>query len=91
VLESIVGLDFLPRGDELVTCHPLELRLCHILDREPLAVFAEKPEFKYTNFNKVRMTFEELTDNVCESDMNIVNSLIILNVYSPICLERKKI
>jgi hypothetical protein len=57
----------------------------------PFTDSAEKPEFKYTNFNKVRMTFEELTDDVCESDMNIVNSLIILNVYSPICLERKKI
>ena len=30
VLESIVGLDFLPRGDGVVTRRPLELRLCHI-------------------------------------------------------------
>ena len=29
VLESIVGLDFLPRGDGLVTRRPLELRLNH--------------------------------------------------------------
>ena len=30
VLESIVGLDFLPRGDGVVTRRPLELRLVHI-------------------------------------------------------------
>jgi dynamin 1-like protein len=29
VLESIVGLDFLPRGDGVVTRRPLELRLNH--------------------------------------------------------------
>ena len=30
VLESIVGLDFLPRGEGVVTRRPLELRLYHI-------------------------------------------------------------
>ena len=35
VLESIVGLDFLPRGDGVVTRRPLELRLCHINRGEP--------------------------------------------------------
>jgi vacuolar protein sorting-associated protein 1 len=30
VLESIVGLDFLPRGDGVVTRRPLELRLTHL-------------------------------------------------------------
>lgn len=31
LLEMIVGLDFLPRGDGVVTRRPLELRLKHIL------------------------------------------------------------
>lgn len=33
VLESIVGLDFLPRGDGVVTRRPLELRLTHLNDQ----------------------------------------------------------
>jgi len=31
VMESVVGLDFLPRGSGVVTRRPLELRLCHTL------------------------------------------------------------
>ena len=42
VLESIVGLDFLPRGDGVVTRRPLELRLCHISTGDPWAVFEDK-------------------------------------------------
>lgn len=30
VLEAIVGFDFLPRGDGVVTRRPLELRLVHL-------------------------------------------------------------
>lgn len=30
VLEAIVGVDFLPRGDGVVTRRPLELRLVHL-------------------------------------------------------------
>ncbi len=37
LLEMIVGLDFLPRGDGVVTRRPLELRLKHILpSKKPL-------------------------------------------------------
>ncbi len=32
VLESIVGIDFLPRGEGVVTRRPLELRLVHLQD-----------------------------------------------------------
>jgi vacuolar protein sorting-associated protein 1 len=30
VLEAIVGIDFLPRGEGVVTRRPLELRLVHV-------------------------------------------------------------
>ena len=85
VLESIVGLDFLPRGDGVVTRRPLELRLCHISEGDPWAVFAERKNIKFTDFNKVRETIEALTDEVCQEDKNIVDKPIILNVYSPTC------
>jgi predicted ABC-type transport system involved in lysophospholipase L1 biosynthesis ATPase subunit len=43
VLESIVGLDFLPRGEGVVTRRPLELRLNHLPDEnaKPWGVFEE--------------------------------------------------
>ncbi|MCQ2820592.1 MAG: dynamin family protein [archaeon] len=85
VLESIVGLDFLPRGDGVVTRRPLELRLCHISEGDPWAVFAERKGVKFTDFNKVRETIETLTDEICVGEKNIVDKPIVLNVYSPTC------
>ena len=85
VLESIVGLDFLPRGDGVVTRRPLELRLCHINSGEPWAVFEERKGKKFTDFIKVRETIEALTDEVCGKDKNILDKPIVLNVYSQTC------
>ncbi|MCQ2973125.1 MAG: dynamin family protein [archaeon] len=85
VLESIVGLDFLPRGDGVVTRRPLELRLCHINSGDPWAIFEERKGVKFTDFVKVRETIEALTDEVCKTDKNIVDKPIVLNVYSQTC------
>ena len=85
VLESIVGLDFLPRGDGVVTRRPLELRLNHTIDGKPFAIFEEVRGEKFYDFNKVRETIEKLTDDVCAGEKNIVDKPIVLNVYSPTC------
>ena len=85
VLESIVGLDFLPRGDGVVTRRPLELRLNHTTDGKPWAIFDEVKGEKFYDFNKVRETIEKLTDDVCAGEKNIVDKPIVLNVYSPTC------
>ena len=85
VLESIVGLDFLPRGDGVVTRRPLELRLCHINSGEPWAIFEERKGTKFTDFVKVRETIEALTDEVCKTNKNIIEKPIVLNVYSQTC------
>ena len=85
VLESIVGLDFLPRGDGVVTRRPLELRLCHINSGEPWAIFEERKGQKFTDFIKVRETIEALTDEVCKTNKNIIDKPIVLNVYSQTC------
>lgn len=50
VLESIVGLDFLPRGDGVVTRRPLELRLNHTPGTKPWAKFEEVPNKKFNDF-----------------------------------------
>jgi GTPase SAR1 family protein len=88
VLESIVGLDFLPRGEGVVTRRPLELRLCHIAegpDVKPWGVFQEKKDEKFFDFLKVRQTIEELTDKRCGTLKNIIDDPIVLNIYSPTC------
>lgn len=87
VLESIVGLDFLPRGDGVVTRRPLELRLNHIQDNsKPWAIFSEEiPGKKWTNFQEVREQINALTDKVCGNNKGIVDKPIVLNVYSHTC------
>jgi hypothetical protein len=87
VLESIVGLDFLPRGDGVVTRRPLELRLNHIDENlKPYAVFPEEVAGKkFTNFNEVRDTIIRLTDEKCGNSKNILDLPIVLQVYSHTC------
>jgi dynamin 1-like protein len=87
VLENIVGIDMLPRGAGLCTRRPLEMRLNHLYedDAKPWAKFEELPGKKFTDFNKVRDTIEELTDKVAGTNKNIVDNPIVVYVYSPTC------
>jgi len=86
VLESIVGLDFFPRGDGLVTRRPLELRLHHLQDNcEPWATFDEIKDKQFKDFKEVRSTIELLTDKVAGKNRGIVDKPIKLNVYSHTC------
>ena len=55
VLESIVGRDFLPRGQGIVTRRPLILQLNHIPIGEDHAIFSHQDKDQiYTDFNDVR-------------------------------------
>mmetsp|Transcript_41755 Transcript_41755/g.110021 ORF Transcript_41755/g.110021 Transcript_41755/m.110021 type:complete len:126 (+) Transcript_41755:51-428(+) len=68
VLESIIGLDVLPRHAGVCTRRPLELRLVHLDEREhgkdeAFAEFADNPK-KFTNFAEVTAEIERLTDSV---------------------------
>jgi vacuolar protein sorting-associated protein 1 len=87
VLESIVGLDFLPRGDGVVTRRPLELRLNHVDESiKPYGVFPDEiPGKKFTNFSEVRDNINGLTDKVCGANKNIVDKPIVLQVFSHTC------
>jgi vacuolar protein sorting-associated protein 1 len=86
VLESIVGLDCLPRGDGLCTRRPLELRLNHVPDQSiPWAKFEEVPGKKFTDFAEVKSTIDFLTDKVCGKSKNIIDKPIVLTVYSNTC------
>ena len=84
VIESILGLDILPRGLGNVTRRPLEIRLNHINYGKSWAFFEEKKTKIFNDFIKVRETIEELTDEICASYREISDKPIILNVYSQI-------
>lgn len=88
VLESIVGLDFLPRGDGVVTRRPLELRLTHLPESADIKPFARFEEIKgetFTDFKVVRQKIEELTDKKAGTNKNIIDDPIVLNISSHTC------
>ena len=85
VLESIVGLDFLPRGNGIVTRRPLELRLFNNKKNQSWARFEERNDIIYTDFTKVKKTIEELTTEVCGKQKNITDKPIILSVHCKTC------
>eukprot|EP00930_Biecheleria_cincta_P033946 TRINITY_DN23492_c0_g1_i1.p1 TRINITY_DN23492_c0_g1~~TRINITY_DN23492_c0_g1_i1.p1 ORF type:complete len:791 (-),score=186.14 TRINITY_DN23492_c0_g1_i1:82-2454(-) len=87
LIESIVGMDFLPRGGGVVTRRPLELRLVHLNTQEysgdqAWAVFDKVGDKKFTNFNEVRQEIERQTDLVAGANKGIVNDPIILTIYA---------
>jgi GTP-binding protein EngB required for normal cell division len=87
LLESIVGLNFLPRGSGVVTRRPLELRLVRSknLNEAPFGLFKIDGDKKYTDFNKIRERIEGLTDELCGSNKGIVDDPIVLQIFSPNC------
>lgn len=63
MLESIVGYDFLPRGQGIVTRRPLEIRLVHSVEAdETYAVFDKIKNQKFTDFQEITKKIVELTD-----------------------------
>ena len=87
VLESIIGMDFLPRGDGVVTRRPLEMRLNHLPDatRKPWCVFEEVPNRKFENFEEGKQCIQHLTDKICGTKKDIVDKPIVVNIYSHTC------
>eukprot|EP00923_Selenidium_pygospionis_P055168 GHVN01096189.1.p1 GENE.GHVN01096189.1~~GHVN01096189.1.p1 ORF type:complete len:839 (-),score=148.11 GHVN01096189.1:1766-4237(-) len=90
VLEAIVGLDFLPRGDGVVTRRPLELRLVHLSETEhsietAWAVFDNDPAKKLTDFEKVKQEIDRLTEQRAGSNKGIVDDPILLTIYATRC------
>ncbi|KAJ1605628.1 dynamin-like protein, partial [Cryptosporidium canis] len=89
VLESVVGFDFLPRGEGIVTRRPVEMRLVHIPSKngadEAYVVFERDRNKKFTDFEKVREEIDRLTDEVAGKNKGIVDDPIILTIYGTQC------
>ena len=72
VLESIVGKDFLPRGNQIVTRRPILITLVNTpQSQKDCAEFMHKPNEKYFDFSKVREEIENNTDLVCGRNKDI--------------------
>ncbi|CDR95133.1 dynamin-like protein, putative [Babesia bigemina] len=90
VLESIVGIDFLPRGDGIVTRRPVEFRLSRLTgkdgeaDLRPYIIFEGNSE-KFYDFEKARQHIQELTNEKAGVNKGIIDDPIVLSVFSPDC------
>ncbi|SCV67493.1 BQ2448_5104 [Microbotryum intermedium] len=88
VLEAIVGREFLPKGDNMVTRRPIELTLIHTApspsDPNP-KTFAEFPSLgpgHITDFSLVQQTLVDLNLSVPASEC-VSDSPIHLRIHSP--------
>ena len=83
LMESIVGFDFLPRGEGICTRRPCEMRLVHsIAVDKPYAVFDKNKGEKIEDFEVVKKKIEEYTDIEAGVRKGIINSPIVLTIYS---------
>ncbi|CAJ0958070.1 unnamed protein product, partial [Mesorhabditis belari] len=81
VLESLVGRDFLPRGNGIVTRVPLILKL--IQDQTEFARFQHKEDKIFTDFDQVRKEIDDETMRITNGSKNISSTPITLEVHSP--------
>lgn len=97
ILNSILGMDILPTGSNMVTRGPLQLELIQT-KKEIKACFGEYVESTWMNLNEIPIDFpnpsdeqkaeirsmiKQLTNQYAGNDMNITDSPIYLRIYSP--------
>ncbi|TFK21180.1 dynamin GTPase [Coprinopsis marcescibilis] len=88
VLESIVGHEFLPKGNNMVTRRPIELTLIHTPAKPGAKGSVEYGEFpglgmgRITNFADIQRTLTDLNLSV-PAEQAVSNDPIELRIYSP--------
>ncbi|KAI0029958.1 dynamin protein dnm1 [Vararia minispora EC-137] len=94
VLENIVGRDFLPRGQGIVTRRPLVLQLIHTPTPggESVSSYSEYGQFlhldkRFTDFGEVRKEIEAETFRVAGQNKGISKLPIHLRIFSPNVLD----
>ncbi|KAK7440386.1 Dynamin-related GTPase protein [Stygiomarasmius scandens] len=96
VLETIVGKDFLPRGQGIVTRRPLVLQLIHTpIPSEPspnALPYTEWGQFlhldkRFTDFAEIRKEIEQETFRVAGQNKGISKLPISLRIFSPNVLD----
>jgi len=81
VLENLVGRDFLPRGNELVTRRPLILQL-NRAEGEEYGEFLHRPGERFS-FDGIRNEISQETERTTGKNKGISTEPILLKVYSP--------
>ncbi|TFK21843.1 dynamin protein dnm1 [Coprinopsis marcescibilis] len=96
VMETIVGKDFLPRGQGIVTRRPLILQLVHTPipdETSPNASpYTEWGQFlhvdkRFTDFNEIRKEIEQETFRVAGQNKGVSKLPISLRIFSPNVLD----
>jgi len=84
VLEAIVGRDFLPRGNGIVTRRPLILQLVHVNDENSRewGKFLHNKDKTFYDFDEIRKEIEHETERGCGSNKGISKEPINLKIYS---------
>ncbi|KAJ2232659.1 mitochondrial dynamin GTPase Msp1 [Coemansia sp. RSA 1286] len=83
VLEAIVGQEFLPKGDNMVTRRPIELTLVNTPDTDE--EYGEFPQLgldRIRDFRRIQRTLYDLNMSVPESEC-VSDKPIELRIYSP--------
>lgn len=88
VMENLVGRDFLPRGNGIVTRRPLILQLVHTTPPEAESrwgwgQFLHTGETKYFQFSDIRSEIAAETDRVAGKNKGISAKPIRLRIFSP--------
>ncbi|KAF8470291.1 dynamin protein dnm1 [Russula ochroleuca] len=87
VLENIVGRDFLPRGQGIVTRRPLVLQLVHTPgDGEAWGQFLHLDK-RFVDFNEIRREIEQETFRVAGQNKGVSKLPIHLRICSPNVLD----
>jgi replication fork clamp-binding protein CrfC len=83
ILEAVVGKDFLPRGNGIVTRRPLILQLKNTSCSKEWAEFLHLGKEKLEDFSKVHDEIEKETYRVAGNNKAISSEPIILKIFSP--------
>ncbi|KAI0258651.1 Dynamin central region-domain-containing protein [Gloeopeniophorella convolvens] len=86
VLENIVGRDFLPRGQGIVTRRPLVLQLIHTPGGDEWGQFLHLDK-RFTEFADIRREIEQETFRVAGQNKGVSRLPIHLRIYSPNVLD----
>lgn len=82
IIESIVGKDFLPKGQGIVTRRPLILQLKYQKSGNDYFEFLHKPGVKLTDFSMVNAEITNETNRVAGRNKLISDEPIIIKIYS---------
>lgn len=82
IIESIVGKDFLPKGQGIVTRRPLILQLKYQKSGNDYFEFLHKPGVKLTDFSAVSAEITSETNRVAGRNKLISDEPIIIKIYS---------